>query len=149
MLLGTLVSVGAHIIRKFPEEATLMLMASISLLYERLEDQERARLLQVLARRFIVYAGSEIADFDLKSPFTVLHKISESVDSPIYWSTSSKWIQLGASIKKPAKRSGFCLGRTTMSFSTLGALYLRRSSDESSPSNEFESHWAQTSISDV
>jgi hypothetical protein len=67
-----------------------MLMTSIPLLYERFEDQELTRLLQVLTRRFIVYAGSEIADFELNSPFTFLPKISESVDSPMYWSKSLK-----------------------------------------------------------
>ena len=38
-------------------------------------------------------------DFDLNAPFTSLRKISETVDSQMHWSKSSKWIQLGAFAK--------------------------------------------------
>jgi hypothetical protein len=89
----------------------------------------RLAMLQVLIKRLIVNSQGENVDIDLNSPFTFLHNISESVDSPIYWSKSSKWIQLGASPR--------------------GAPSRRRSSASNSPSEEFESPWAPTSISDV
>ena len=81
----------------------------------------RLAMLQVLIKRLVFISQGENVDIDLNSPFTFLHGISESVDSPIYWSKSSKWIQLGASPR--------------------GAPNKRRSSASNSPSKEFESPW--------
>jgi len=92
-------------------DVALMLMAQISTLYGRLQEQQRTSMLQVLISKLIVNSQGEIVDLDLNSPFTFLHKISESVDSPVYWSKSSKWIQLGALPQKPASWPVFAYGR--------------------------------------
>jgi DNA invertase Pin-like site-specific DNA recombinase len=77
-------------------DAALMLMASMSYLFERLTDEQRALLLRVLTKRLIVNCYGEIVDYELNTPFTYLHRLVESNLSPIVISNSSKRIHLGA-----------------------------------------------------
>ena len=44
-------------------------------LYSRLEEKDKALLLQIIAKRIIVNPGGEIIDHELHSPFAYLHGI--------------------------------------------------------------------------
>ena len=98
----------------------------------------------------IFIVNSEIVDYELSSPFTYLRLVVESNGSSELMFKSSTWVRLGASSQKPAIRPVSYLRRTTQSFSPpQGAPSERRSSASIPSSNQFESSWVPTSISDV
>ena len=53
-------------------DAALLLLTRVWMLYGRLEDKERATLLQILARRIIVDVNGEIIGHELHPPFAYL-----------------------------------------------------------------------------
>ncbi len=63
-------------------DAALALMAKIGDLYPRLDEKQRATLLQVLVKRIIVGADGEIVDYELNSPFTYLKSLIEELFAP-------------------------------------------------------------------
>lgn len=56
-------------------DIALLLLSQVSSLYERLEERDRAALLQILTKRIIVNADGEIIDHEFHSPFTYLSSL--------------------------------------------------------------------------
>lgn len=56
-------------------EIVLILMTKLNALYPRLDEKQRASLLQTLVKRIIVNQAGEIVDYKLNSPFTYLHTL--------------------------------------------------------------------------
>jgi hypothetical protein len=79
--------------------------------------------------RFIVDAGSTIADYELNSPIAYLYPLAKSNGSSAMMSKCSTWFSLGAQIH--------------------GAPQLRRSSASNSPSEEFETSQDLSQNSDL
>jgi hypothetical protein len=76
-------------------DVALMLLASAQTLYRRLE-QQRARLLQILAKRIIVNADGEIIDHELHSPFTYLRTLVTNPQMSDPRGYGSTQVRLGA-----------------------------------------------------
>jgi hypothetical protein len=76
-------------------DAALTLLASAQTLYERLGEQ-RATLLQILAKRIIVNADGEIIDHELHSPFTYLRTLVANPQMSDPRGYGSTQVRLGA-----------------------------------------------------
>ena len=63
-------------------DAALALLAKISDLYPRLEENQRSTLLQILVKRIIVDANGEIIDYGLNSPFVYLRSLVQELSTP-------------------------------------------------------------------
>jgi len=79
-----------------------MLLSKLSTLYQRLKDMEKAKLLQILAKRIIVTQEGEIIDHVLNSPFMFLRQITDEYFSISHNPRSSEQITVGAQIIKRA-----------------------------------------------
>jgi hypothetical protein len=64
-------------------DVSLVLMTNLPGLYARLGEQERPKLLQVLANQIIVNSEGKIIDYELKSPFVYLRSLVEAVQVQI------------------------------------------------------------------
>lgn len=64
-------------------ELAIILLTKAHLLYERLDDTHRARLLQILFERIIIDTDGRIIDFLLNPPFQYLSWLSCSIDTEI------------------------------------------------------------------
>ncbi len=62
-------------------DVALYLLAMVPELYGRLDDQRRATLLQILAKRIIVSADGEIISHELHSPFLYLLFLQQGIES--------------------------------------------------------------------
>ena len=77
-------------------DIALILLANVSILYERLENKNKANLLKILAKRIITNPDGQIIDQELYSPFTYLRSIAESIENPSNSSRDSEQVRLGA-----------------------------------------------------
>ncbi len=77
-------------------DVALVLMGSISLLYQRLKEKERATLLQILVKQFIVNAQGKIIDCELNSPFRYLKILANEFFPKNQESCSSTQVFVGA-----------------------------------------------------
>ncbi len=75
-------------------DLALVLMSRISELYERLEEEHRAALLRILAKRIIIDTQGKIVDYELNSPFSYLDRIVANLRS-ISVCRSSEQVALG------------------------------------------------------
>ncbi len=60
-------------------DAALVLMTRLRVLFDRLGDKERSKLLQILIKRIIVDPHGEIIDFQLNAPFVYLLDIVDEL----------------------------------------------------------------------
>ncbi len=75
-------------------DLALILISNLSPLYERLNEDQRGKLLQILVKRIIVSSSGEIIDHELHSPFLYLSQLS--ADLPLTSvETGSRQIRLG------------------------------------------------------
>ena len=74
-------------------DLALILLANASILYERLEEKDQARLLKILAKRIIVNPDGLITDQELHSPFTYLRNLAGSIGGS---HRDSEQVRLGA-----------------------------------------------------
>ena len=94
-----------------------------------LVGKRRPTLLPILVKRLIVGVAGEIVDYELNIPFTYLHQITEGQNPRKIDLSGSDHVRLGASPR--------------------GAPFERRSSASNPSSEECESPWSLTSLSDV
>ncbi len=63
-------------------DMALLLLANCSLLFNRMDEKGKVRLLKILAKRIIINKEGEIIDQELNSPFTYLRSLSLDVSTP-------------------------------------------------------------------
>jgi len=80
-------------------EVALALMTKISHLYFRLEEKDRAQLLQIIAKRIIVNSEGDIIDHELRSPFAYLHGIVVNFPQIGLDLHGSEQLRIGAPVK--------------------------------------------------
>ena len=74
-------------------DLALILLANASILYDRLEEKDQARLLKILAKRIILNPDGLIVDRELNSPFTYLQNLAGSSGGSY---RDSEQVRLGA-----------------------------------------------------
>ncbi|MBN1536911.1 MAG: recombinase family protein [Anaerolineales bacterium] len=77
-------------------DVALVLMGNISLLYQRLKGKNRATLLQILVKQFIVDVQGKIINCELNSPFTYLKILANEINPNTHESCSSTQVFVGA-----------------------------------------------------
>ena len=77
-------------------DIALILLANVNVLYERLDDKNKANLLKILAKRIIINPDGQIIDQELHSPFTYLRSIAESIENTSTFCRDSEQVRLGA-----------------------------------------------------
>jgi hypothetical protein len=60
-------------------DMALILLSKADILYERLDDKSKSRLLKILVKRIIINPDGEIINQELNSPFTYLRHIDEGL----------------------------------------------------------------------
>lgn len=89
-------------------EIALLLLTKVNVLFHRLSKNDRATLLQILAKRIIVDSQGEIIDSELNSPFAYLRYIADEFQNLDIEKSGSDQIRLGAhSNRSPGS---FCRG---------------------------------------
>ncbi len=63
-------------------DAALLLLTKVADIYPRLEEKQRATLLQILVKQIIVDSTGEIIDYQLNSPFVYLRSLVENLSTP-------------------------------------------------------------------
>lgn len=63
-------------------DMALVLLSKVQILYERLEDKSKARLLKILAKQIIIDPDGQIIDYELNSPFTYLRCLNDGLNYP-------------------------------------------------------------------
>lgn len=61
-------------------DMALVLLSQVPVLYGRLDDKSKARLLMILAKRIIINPDGQIVDYELNSPFTYLRSLAEGFE---------------------------------------------------------------------
>ena len=83
-------------------DVALLLLAKCPVLFNRLDEKGKVRLLKILAKRIIINKDGEIVDQVLHSPFTYLRSLVINTDSPSgSISCGSEQVRLGALLYKP------------------------------------------------
>lgn len=78
-------------------DMALVLLAKVNILYERLDNKNKARLLKILAKRIIIDPDGQIIDYELNSPFTYLRYLDEGLNAlQSYPVRDSEQVRLGA-----------------------------------------------------
>jgi DNA invertase Pin-like site-specific DNA recombinase len=78
-------------------DMALVLLAKVNILYERLDNKNKARLLKILAKRIIIDPDGQIIDYELNSPFTYLRYLDEGLNTlQSYPVLDSEQVRLGA-----------------------------------------------------
>ena len=90
-------------------DIALILMTKLSSLFDRLSENDRLTLLQILVKRIIVDRQGEIIDYELNSPFAYLRQIADGLQFQNSESHGSGQVRLGAQ-EKPLVNlpGGFC-----------------------------------------
>jgi len=86
-------------------DVALILITKLSFLYPRLNEKDRAILLQVLVKRIIVDPQGEIIDHELNSPFAYLRNIVNEFQLLDSEARSSEYNRLGAPYQLDNKHS--------------------------------------------
>ncbi len=86
-------------------DLALILLANLHVLYARLSETERIRLLQILAKRIIVNPKGEIIDHELHTPFMYLAQLAGDLTTLISEETGSSHIRWGSSSEFPLEPS--------------------------------------------
>jgi len=76
-------------------DIALILLANVSVLYERLDDKNKANLLKILAKRIIINPDGQIIDQELHSPFTYLRNLAKSMENSSNSYHDSEQVRLG------------------------------------------------------
>jgi site-specific DNA recombinase len=76
-------------------DLAIILLSNIAILYHRLDEKERAYLLQILVKRIIVSVDGLIIGQDLHSPFTYLLKVYEGLQDSKRQLNRSEQVGLG------------------------------------------------------
>lgn len=63
-------------------DMALVLLSKVNILYQRLDDKSKARLLKILVKRIIIDPDGQIIDYELNSPFTYLWCLNEGLKFP-------------------------------------------------------------------
>lgn len=80
-------------------DMALVLLAKVNILYERLDNKNKARLLKILAKRIIIDPDGQIIDYELNSPFTYLRYLDEGLNAlQSYPVRDSEQVRLGAQV---------------------------------------------------
>jgi len=93
-------------------DVALLLLANAHGLYSRLEEKQRAALLQILAKQIIVSPDGEMIGHELHSPFTYLTALVGDLRTRDASGRGSEQIHLGAPIVnyyEPRHQGSFCL----------------------------------------
>jgi hypothetical protein len=93
-------------------DVALLLLSNANRLYARLEEKQRATLLQILAKRIIVSPDGEMTGHELHSPFTYLTALVGDLLTKDASGRGSEQIHLGAPIAnyyEPRQQGSFCL----------------------------------------
>ncbi len=77
-------------------DMALVLLSKLTTLYQRFEDKEKTKLLQILAKRIMVNPDGEISDHVLNSPFMYLRQIADEQISISQNLRGSEQITVGA-----------------------------------------------------
>jgi site-specific DNA recombinase len=77
-------------------DAALVLMSKLGLLYERLGQEGRSTLLQILVKQFIVDLQGKIIDCELNAPFAFLQNLVEELSTFYPESRRSTQVSVGA-----------------------------------------------------
>jgi len=81
-------------------DAALVLMTRLGVLFERLGDKERSKLLQILVKRFIVDPQGKIIDFQLNTPFAYLQDLVKELSTFDSRPGCSTQVSVGAQVLK-------------------------------------------------
>jgi DNA invertase Pin-like site-specific DNA recombinase len=76
--------------------SALLLIANISSLYTRLKESDRAKILQIIAKRIIVNLEGEIIDHELHSPFAYLRRLVDEFQITGFEPRGSEQLRFGA-----------------------------------------------------
>ena len=79
-------------------DLAIILLSNIAILYHRLDEKERAYLLQILVKRIIVSCDGLIIGQDLHSPFTYLLKVYEGLQDSKRQLNRSEQVGLGVPV---------------------------------------------------
>jgi site-specific DNA recombinase len=77
-------------------EVALVLMTNISVLYGRLEKQQRTNLLQMFVKRIIINQDGDIIDSELHSPFAYLSSLAGSLNGKSKEGCGSEQVRYGS-----------------------------------------------------
>jgi hypothetical protein len=77
-------------------EMSLTLISQISILYDRLEDQLRTNLLQMVVKRIIINRDGEIIHHELHSPFDYLSTLATNINENSEESSGSEQVRYGS-----------------------------------------------------
>ena len=83
-------------------DMALLLLANISVLFNRLNEKGKVRLLKILVKRIIINKDGEIINQEFNSPFTYLRSLVENVKKTSgSIPCGSEQVRLGALLYKP------------------------------------------------